>query len=80
MDMKGLIGMMIFLGMLVLGVVALPVMVGSVEPSPDLDESNQASAEVVNDLAIGIYSILPALGIAAAALTVAGVAYMLLLR
>lgn len=80
MDMKGLIGMMIFLGMLVLGVVALPVMVGSVEPSPDLDESGEASAEVVNDLAIDIYSILPALGIAAAALTVAGVAYMLLLR
>lgn len=80
MDIRGLVGIGIFLAILVLGVVSLPVMVGTVSPNESLSEDDAATAEVVNDLAIGIYSILPALGIVIGALAVAGVAYLLLLR
>lgn len=78
MDMRAFVGIVIFLMLLVLGMVSLPVMVGTIEPAEGMTESDIAQAEVVNDFAVAIYSILPALGITVAALAIGGVTFMLL--
>lgn len=78
MDMRSFVGIVIFIMLLVLGMVMLPVMVGTVEPAEGMAESDIAQAEVIDDFAVAIYSILPALGIAVALFVIGGVAFMLL--
>lgn len=79
MNFNGLIGIAIVLGLMVIGVVTMPYLVGDLDTS-SLSGDDAADAAGISEIAQTILSILPAIGIGIAALSVGGIAFMLLMR
>lgn len=79
MNFNGLIGIAIVLGLMVIGIVTMPYLVGDLDTS-SLSGDDAADAAGISEIAQTILSILPAIGIGIAALSVGSIAFMLLMR
>lgn len=79
MNLNGLIGIAIVLGLMVIGIVTMPYLVGDLDTS-SLSGDEAATADGISEISQTMLSILPAIGIGIAALAAGGIAMLLLVR